>query len=450
MSKKKLDFSALDLRKFDLTRKYDDDFSPADGIQPAQHLLLYIVSAALLLFIIWANIATLDEVARGPAKVIPASEVQVIQSLEGGIIDAVPVKEGDEVKEGQVVLRMRNVQAGADFAATTQRYLSLLAMTARLEAEAEGSAEVVFPEELLQGAPELAKAQGESFAANKKNNDEQLGILREQLSQRQQQVVELQRRISDSAGVLALSRKERDMVAPMVEKGSSSKRDLLQIERQIAQLDTEYNALKLSLPRTQDGVKEIQKRIDELTSGFSAAARKELAERQADLNTARQALAAYRDKSERNDIKSPVRGAVKDIRIKTIGGVAKPGETIMEIVPLGDQLLVEGRIKPSDIAFVTVGEKAVVRLTAFDSSIFGALDGTVVDVSPDSIADEKGESYYRVRVKTDKTGLARGGKDYAIIPGMQATIDIVTGDKTVMTYLLKPFIKASRTALRER
>jgi adhesin transport system membrane fusion protein len=240
------------------------------------------------------------------------------------------------------------------------------------------------------------------------------------------------------------------MIAPMVERGSSSKRELLEIDRQIAQQTADLDGMKLSLPRAEEAAQEMQARVDQLTSGFRADAQKALSEKSTELNTIKQQLAAYKDKSERNDIKSPVHGTVKDMKITTVGGVAKPGEPIMEIVPLEDKLLIEAHIKPSDIAFIHTGEKAVVRLSAFDSSIYGTIDGQVTEVSADSFTTEKGESFYRVRVKTDKTSLAKAGKEYPIIPGMQATVDIVTGEKTVMKYLLKPFAKAAQTALRER
>lgn len=446
---KKLDFSEFDLRKLDLTRKYDEDFSPADGIPWREHALLYMIGVFLVIIIAWSAVATLDEVARGEGKVVPASEVQVIQSLEGGIIDALPVKEGDEVQEGQVILRMRNVQAGADFAATNQKYLGLVATTTRLQAEADGKP-LVFPDDVVRGAPDMVRAEQDAYDANKKNNESELAIETQQLGQKQQEIAELSAKIKDTQEVLKLTQSERDMVAPMVQRGSSSRKELLDLDRQLAQQKTDMNALTLSLPRAKDAAQEMQARIDELTSGFRAQAQKELAEKTAELNTVKQTLAAYKDKSERNDIKSPVHGTVKDVRITTVGGVAKPGEPIMEIVPLEDNLLVEGHIKPADIAFIHPGEKAVVRLSAFDSSIYGTLDGTVTEVSPDSITTEKGESYYRVRVKTVKTSLKKGGKEYPIIPGMQATIDIVTGKRTLLKYLIKPFAKAAQTALRER
>ena len=448
-SEKKLEFSEFDLRKLDLTRKYDEDFSPADGISWREHALLYMIGAFLAIMVVWSAVATVDEVARGDGKVVPASEVQVIQSLEGGIIDAVLVKDGDEVKEGQVILRMRNIQAGAEFASTNQKYLGLLATTTRLQAEANGSA-LVFPDEIITGAPDKVRADPDAYDAHKRNNQSQLEIETQQLNQKKQEMAELTAKINDTANVMKLTQSERDMVAPMVERGSSSKKELLDLDRQLANEKTEMNALTLSLPRAKAGAQEMRERITNLTSDFRAKAQRDLAEKTTELNTVKQTLAAYKDKSERNDVKSPVHGTVKDIRITTVGGVAKPGEAIMEIVPLEDKLLIESHIKPSDIAFIHPGEKAVVRLSAFDSSIYGTLDGTVTEVSPDSMTTDKGESFYRVRVKTIKTSLEKNGKSYSIIPGMQATIDIVTGEKTVLKYLIKPFAKAAQTALTER
>jgi adhesin transport system membrane fusion protein len=446
---KKADYSDFDLRKFDLTRKYDEDFSPADGISWREHALLYMIGFFLFIMVVWSAVAKVDEVARGEGKVIPASEVQVIQSLEGGIVDAVLVKDGDEVQEGQVILHMRNVQAGADLAATNQKYLGLLATTTRLQAEADGTP-LVFPDEIKTGAPDMVTAEQDAYNDNQKNNQGQLDIETQQLAQKKQEVEELTAKIKDTADVMKLTQSEHDMVAPMVERGSSSKKELLDLDRQLANERTEMNALTLSLPRAKAAAQEMRSRINELTSSFRAQAQKDLADKTAELNTVKQTLTAYKDKSERNDVKSPVHGTVKDIRITTVGGVAKPGEPIMEIVPLEDKLLVESHIKPSDIAFIHPGQKAIVRLSAFDSSIYGTLDGVVTDVSPDSMTTEKGESYYRVRVKTIKTSLSKNGKTYTIIPGMQATIDIVTGDKTVLKYLIKPFAKAAQTALTER
>ncbi len=452
---KNKDYSEYDLRKLDLARKYDDEFSEADGIHLRDHILLVSIGVVMLIFLLWANIATLDEVSRGTGRVIPSKEVQAIQSLEGGIIDEFLVKEGDEVKEGQVLLRIRNIQAKSDFDATMQKYLGLLAATERLQAEADGKPQPEFTDDVKKGAPESVTEEQNAFDANKKQQDSQASVLKDQLSQKQGEVEELQRRIADASSVLKLAQDERNMVAPMVEKGAAAKKELLQIDQKIASQRSELDSAAQAMPRTKAAVEEVKSRLQSQSNDFKASAQKELAEKTIELNTVKQTLAAYRDKSERTEVKSPVHGTVKDLKVFSVGGVAKPGETIMEVVPLEDELIVEANIQPRDIAFIHPGQKAIVRLTAFDFSIYGSLEGDVIEISPDSITNEKGEAFYHVRVKTKQTKLTDSGKSCAgrdcdVTPGMQATVDIVTGHKTVMTYLAKPFIKAAQEAMRER
>lgn len=447
---KKIDLSDIDLRKLDLTRKYDDDFDSTDGLAWRDHLLLYVIAAFVVVFIIWANVTKLDEVARGTAQIVPSSDVQVIQTLEGGIVEEFMVDEGDIVEAGQVLLKLRDVQARSDFQSNTTKYLGTLATVQRLKAEAEGLSEIPFTQDVLEGVPESVKAERNAFDANKRQYDNQLSVLEEQLSQKKQEVTELERRISDLARVIKLAQDEKDMIAPMVEKGAAPRIELLQLERQIAERQSELNGLRLALPRSKSAVQEAEQRINEHKSSFQAEAQRKLSEKTTEMNALQETLVAFADRSRRTEIKSPVRGTVKSIKINTVGGVAKPGEPIMEIVPLEDQMVVEAKIRPADIAFIYPGQKAVVRITAYDFSIYGSMEGEVVMVSPDATMNEEGESFYKVQVRTKQTQLEKGGKTYEIIPGMQATVDILTGEKTVMNYLLKPFIKASATAMRER
>lgn len=448
-SGRRAEYDEFDLRKFDLTRKYDDDFSPADGLAWRDHVLLYMIAGVLLVFLVWANLAHLEEVARGDGQVIPSSEVQVIQSLEGGIIEAFPVKTGERVKKGQVILQLRNEQFRADLSSSQQKYYGLLSSVLRLQAEAEDKP-LEFPEEVMRLVPDSVRAARDAYEANRSQHAGQLGVLEQQLSQRQQEVRELERRIADLSGVLKLSEQERAMVAPMVERGAANKMELLQLDRQIAQQRAELNGLRLSLPRAQTAVKEAEGRIEELKSGFKATAQRELAEKTIEMNTVRETLSAHKDRTERSEIRAPMDGIVKDIKLSTVGGVARAGEPIMEIVPVDDLLVIEARIRPADIAFINPGQKAVVRLSAYDFSIYGAMEGTVTEVAADSFTNDKGESFYRIRIETATDKLRKGVREYDIKSGMQATVDVITGDKTVMQYLAKPFIKASQTAMRER
>ena len=448
-SRKKLDLSDMDLRNLDLTRKYDDDFSAADGILWRDHVLLYTILAFCFLFLVWASVARVEEVTRGDGKVIPSSQIQAVQNLEGGIIDEFLVREGDTVEAGQVILRMRNVQAQSDYKANHKKYLGLKATITRLQAEADGM-EPLFDDELMKEVAEQVRAEKDAFAANQRQNADQLAVLKQQLTQKEQEVSEMQRKAADISNLVRLAKEEQAMIRPAVEKGAAPKMELLQIERQIAQQQTELNSIQSALPRSKAAAEEVRQRINGLTNSLKADAQKLLAEKTVEMNTIKETLIALEDRSMRTEVKAPVRGKVKEIKIKTVGGVAKPGEEIMEIVPLEDRLVVEAKIRPSDIAFIYPGQKAIIKVSAYDYSIYGGLDGQVLDISADTIVNEKGESFYRVRVGTKETVLKRKGKEITIIPGMTATVDILTGNKTVMDYILKPFRKAAQQALTER
>jgi membrane fusion protein, adhesin transport system len=392
----------------------------------------------------------IEEVARGDGQIIPSSRVQVLQNLEGGIIEAFFVKTGSRVEKGDILLRLSGIEAKADLEATRQKYLGTLATVVRLRAEAERQETPEFSEEIMTSVPDTVLAENQAFAANRIQHENQVVILEQQKVQKVQEIAALKRRTEDVAAVIRLTEEERGMIAPLVERGAMSKVELLRLDRSLAQQNIELNGLQLSLPSAEAALHEAEERISEAKSGFYARARQELAEKTIELGAIREKLSAYRDKAERREIKSPMAGIVHDIKVNTIGGVVRAGEPILEVVPLDDILFVEGRIRPADIAFVHEGQRAIIRLSAYDFSVYGALEGKVIGISPDSFTNEREESFYRVQVLTERNAVRKSGIDYDIRPGMQATIDIITGKKTVMQYLLKPFIKASHLALRER
>jgi adhesin transport system membrane fusion protein len=272
----------------------------------------------------------------------------------------------------------------------------------------------------------------------------------QQMSQREQEVRELSQRANDIRGVIASQREEKNMIEPLVAKGSAPKLELLQLERTIKEKQTELNSVELNLPRARSAVGEAKARIADLTTSAKAQAQTELSAKLIEMNEIKERLGALKDRKKRTEIKSPVSGTIQEIKVKTIGGVVRPGEDIIKIVPKDDQLIVEAQVKPSDRAFIYPGQKAVVKITAYDFSIYGGLDGEVLDISADTIKDEKGNFFYRVRLRTYETELKRKGKVLPIIPGMVATADILTGQKTVMQYLLKPFVKTLDNAFNER
>lgn len=428
----------------------DKFFTTDEELPLGSHLLMVGIIAFFVAFIIWANFATLDEVTRGDGKVIPSSQVQVIQNLEGGIVDEFLVKEGDEVQANQIVMRLRNIDASSNLGANQSKYMGLRATIARLEAEAGGKASPEFPDDVMKAAPQNVSEQMDAFRANMQSLNSQLQVYQQQLAQREQEVRELDTRITDLRGVISLSRQERDMIAPLVERGSAPKIELIQLERGLKEKQSELNSLLGALPRSKAAVQEAQAKIDEVTDAARAQAQTELSANMMEMKSIEQTLGSLEDRKTRTEIRSPVNGTVKDIVVTTVGGVVKPGEPMMEIVPKDDQLLVEARVRPSDIAFLYPGQKAVVKITAYDYSIYGGLRGELVDISADTITNEKGESFYRVRLRTYENTLKRKGEVLPIIPGMVASVDIMTGKKSVMEYILKPFVKTLSNAMSER
>ena len=421
-----------------------------DDLSLSRHLLFFSIVGFMMIFILWASWATLDEVTRGNGRVIPSSDIQSLQSLDAGIVEEFLVREGDVVEAGQVLMRLSDIEASSDLGANNARYYGLLASIRRLQAEADGQMTVDFPEEVIKAAPSAVTEEMNAFRANQQKVQSQLNIFEQQLIQKEQEVRELETRISDTRGVLRLQREEKEMIAPLVERGSAPRLELLQLERSIREKETELNGYLGNLPRAKSAVQEAQARIDDVKSAAQAQAQTELAAKQIEMNEIKERLSALRERKTRAEIKSPVKGTIKEIMINTVGGVIRPGEDIIQIVPMDEQLLVEARIRPSDIAFLYPGQPAIVKITAYDFSIYGGLKGEVVDISADTIEDQEGESFYRVRVRTFESELKRKGEILPIIPGMVASVDILTGKKTVMQYLLKPLIKTVDNAMNER
>jgi adhesin transport system membrane fusion protein len=413
------------------------------------HLLLLIVIAFFALFFAWASWATLDEVTRGEGKVIPSSQVQKVQNLEGGIVAAIDVREGDVVGPGQVLLRIDNVRAASDLRENRKRHVALLGALARLRAEVDRTP-IDFPHDLVAEAPEVVATERALYEARQADLESELAILSSQAEQREQELTELKTRIEQLARSQALARQELDITAPLAASRVVAKTDFLHLQRQVNDLDGELESARLSVPRVEAAVREAQRRLEERQLNFRAEAQRELATVQPEATALAEVIAAAADQVQRTEVRSPVRGTIKRLLINTVGGVIQPGQDLVEIVPLEDTLLIEAKVRPADIGFLHPRQSALVKVTAYDFSIYGGLQGVVEDISADTITDEKGESFYRVRVRTHDSALEKAGEPLPITPGMTAQVDILTGHKTVMDYLLKPILKAKERALRER
>lgn len=362
----------------------------------------------LVLFALWASWAEIDEVSTGSGKVVPSGKEQLIQSLEGGIISSLEVKEGDYVQAGQILVKLDPVKTAAGVNESATKVKALQATAARLKAEVNGT-ELIFPPE-LKDEQELNADELNLFYSRKSSLNNTMAGLSE---------------------ALQLIRKEIDLTEPLVSKGAASPVEVLRLKRQ---------------------ENDLAQKLGEAESQYVVKAREELAKVVTELEAQKSVVTAREDALQRLEIKSPVRGIVKNIEISTVGGVIAPNGRLMTIVPLDGQLMIEGRISPRDIAFIRMDQPATVKITAYDYSIYGALEGEVVMISPDSVQDEvkRDNYYYRVYIRTDKDYLMnKAGKSFPIAPGMVTSVDIHTGSKTVLDYIIKPFNKL-KEALRER
>jgi adhesin transport system membrane fusion protein len=323
------------------------------------------------------------------------------------------------------------------------------AAIARLTAVVDGT-EPIFSDELKEKAPQMVQDQTRIFHAQLNQLNIELGLLRDQYEQKKQEVSEMEGRRKQLRSSLKVAEKQRNIAKPLMEKHIHSELDYLALEQKVLELNGDVQALTLGIPRVERAAKEALGRIEQRKAEYRSEALEEINARRQELLSIRESLSAGSDRVTRTDVRSPVKGIIKHIFINTLGGVVQPGQSIMEVVPLDDSLLVEAEVKPADIAFLHPSQAAKVKITAYDFAIYGGLDGTVEHISADTIEDEKGNSYYIVKVRTNKNAMLYRGENLPIIPGMTAKVDILTGKKSVLDYLLNPILKAKQNALRER
>ena len=406
----------------------------------------------LILFICalyWASISEVEEVTRGMGKVVPSSQIQIVQNLEGGILAETYVNIGDIVDDGQLLMRLDEKRFSAPYQEYRLKYLALTAKAARLTAETE-SIEMVLPKEVEEENTAIAAREWQLHNSRKAELVTTIEILEEKAKQRRQDLAELEEKLTEVTRTYQFLKKEIELTEPLVGQGAVSEVELLRLQREASIMLGDIAGTKLAIPRVRSQLQEALKEIKEKQLQFSNDAKKELNEVQAELDALSATSVALADRLERTSIRSPVYGTVKQVLVNTVGGVIQPGMDLIEIVPLEDTLLVEAQIKPSDIAFLRPEQEAMVKFTAYDFTIYGGLDAQLEYISADSVIDEKGNAYYQVRVRTNQNYLMGKEGKMPIIPGMVATVDILTGKKTILSYLLKPILKAKQTALRER
>ncbi|MFI4932098.1 MAG: HlyD family type I secretion periplasmic adaptor subunit [Burkholderiales bacterium] len=401
---------------------------------------------AVAALLVWAALAPVDEVTRGDARVIPSRQLQVVQSLDGGVVAEILVREGQVVEAGQLLLRVDETRAGAGVRESASQSFSLRARAARLRALAEGSP-FVAPKGRDADEERAALDERRLYEARVNELASTLAVNRQQLAQRQQELTEMQSKRVAALRGLDLTQQELTQTRPLLASGAVSQVDVLRLERDVARYRGDADQATAQIARAEAAIGEVQRKAQETEIAFRNEARKDLGETMAKLSALNEGAVALADKVDKAQVKSPVRGRVQRLLANTVGGVVQPGKDIVEIVPLDDTLVLEARIAPKDIAFIHPGLAANVKFSAYDFSIYGGLDAKVENISPDSVVDERGNAYYLVRVRTVQAGFS---EKLPIIPGMTAEVDVLTGRKSVLSYLLKPVLKVQQRAMSER
>lgn len=408
--------------------------------------LIFVVFALLAGFVGWAYHARLEEVTTGLGRVVPSSQMQLVQPFEAGIVRGIEVAEGDIVDAGEILLSIDDTEARSTLGELEERSAALSMRQVRLLAEARGES----PDFPADFALEIVEGERQLYQARQLTLRQETGVVEEQLAQRVLEREELQLRISETEASIVFLERELELARRLFGRRAIPEIEFLQRERAAANEQRELAVLRAQLPRSAAAIDEARAQLDNIDLQFRAQAREELTEVIADLAVLNQSLRAAEQRLERTELTSPVRGLVNALPVTTIGAVIRPGESVVEIVPLDDQLLVEAEVRPQDIAFISAGQTASVKLTAYDYTVYGDLPGTVEPISADTFEDEQGNSFYRVSIKIEENTLEDNGKVLPIITGMVVTADILTGNKTVLEYLLNPITRARNEALRER
>lgn len=415
----------------------------------SSRIIVWTLLLFVLVFLVWAHFTELDEVTRGSGKIIPSHQIQKVQYLEGGIISDILVHEGDVVAKGEPLIKIEDIGFTTKFMENKMRLGELQAKAARLKAEYSGE-DVAFDPALTQEFPQLVREETTLFASRVDQLRQKIDVLKEQLKQRKNELQEMKSKRGDLKERNELIKKEVALTVPLVKKNLVSEVEFLKLKRQASEIKGGLDSVQFAIPRLESKITETEKTIKETQLGFQNKAQQEYNEQMGEIARIKQIQQFLEEKVQRTMLRSPVAGTVKQLFINTIGGVIPPGRDIIEIVPLEDTLLAEVKIQPSDIAYLHPGQEAMVKFSAYDFSIYGGLKGNVVHISADTITNERGESYYLVRVETEKGSQSTAGKPLNIKAGMTVSVDILTGKKSVLDYILKPILKARHNALKER
>lgn len=411
--------------------------------------LVHLVLVLTLILIVWAYYAEVDELVRGQGKVIPSKQLQLVQNLEGGILSEIFVEEGQQVKKGEVLLKLDDTQFNSKFQERRQAVMAVKANIARLRSALDDDKSITFPSELEAEAPDVIEEQRRLFFHLKAQLDASHRLINLQIKQEMHALEKARFEQSQAKRQQVLAEKELSILRPLLKAGVVSEMEMIRAEKEVLKARGEAEGLEFAMPKIETNIEELKDKQKQLRINFNADTQTELNKYLDQLAQISQTSGALEDRLERTQVKSPVNGTIKQIMHTTQGGVVQPGMDLISIVPLEDSLLIETKVRPSDIARLYPGQKAMVKFTAYDFTVYGGLEAELVHISADSISHEDDESFYLVRVKTHQNNLGSVEKPLPIIPGMVAEVDILTGKKTLLSYLLKPILRAKQVALSE-
>jgi membrane fusion protein, adhesin transport system len=403
-----------------------------------------------VLFLVWAHFSELHEVTKGTGKIISSTHIQTISNLEGGIVKEILVKDDQIVQQGQVLLRLDPTITQAKFSQDIENYYRFLATSERLRAQI-ANLDVFMPsQDLMMNAPTLVPQEQQRFLSNKEKKNNEINIAQKDLDIKEQELAETRAKLKDAEQQYAYVKEQVKITKPLAKEKIYSKIDYIKLLRDMVEQEAQLNILKVSLKRQIVAVTQAKDRLAQVKIRYHNDDLLELRDVEGRLAEARGAQIADKDRLTRTELRSPITGTIRDIKVRTVGGVVQPGEAIMDIVPLNDTLIVEAQITPADVGFLKPGLSATIKVTAFDFSSYGGLNAIVEQISPDTITDKREMSYYRVLLRTDSNILVKDGIAHTIVPGMQVEVDILTGKKSVLGYLMKPFTRAIHNAMTER
>ena len=417
------------------------------------HILIIIVVAMFGIFSVWAAHTEIDEISRGDGRVIPASRTQSIQATEPGVIKDILVKPGQVVKQGQLIVRLDDTTSASELGEFEARVRALKARIARIQLEEIGdlTSPYACPVDVKEAAVQICENEQKLMEARRAAHRNTRSVLKQRLLQRKQELGETTANIKKLTADEEISGRELKLIEGIAKRKLVAQTELIRVQKEYNRVIGELSISRETVPRLEGAIEEAELQMKELELQFKQDALTQKTEALSELSVLQESVRGETNKVDRTDISSPVDGVINTMEVNTIGSFVQPGTVVAEVVPTSQELFVEARISPNDVAFVVPGQQALVKITAFDFSIFGGLEGEVVNVSPDSIVDQNtGEPYFEVRIKTARSSLSKGSIEYNITPGMICVVDIITGRKTILSYLLKPINKARQEAFTER